>query len=93
MLQRKTEGRRGSGCCESWPKRSRQLTAERPLLLLWLEDLHWSDVSTLDLLACVARRRESARLLILGTYRPVEVLAQRPSAQRDQARVAGTWAV
>jgi predicted ATPase/type II secretory pathway predicted ATPase ExeA len=49
------------------------ITAERPLVL-WLEDLHWSDVSTLELLALLARRREPARLLILGTYRPVDVI-------------------
>jgi predicted ATPase len=30
------------------------ITAERPLVL-WLEDLHWSDVSTLELLAWLAR--------------------------------------
>ena len=49
------------------------LTAERPLVLV-LEDLHWSDVSTLDLLAAAARRQERARLLVIGTYRPAEVL-------------------
>src|SRR5262245_20770337 len=49
------------------------LTTEQPLVL-WLEDLHWSDVSTLDWLTFVARRREPARLLIMGTYRPVEVI-------------------
>jgi predicted ATPase len=42
---------------------------------LFIEDLHWSDPSTLDLIATVARRSESARLMILGTYRPVEMLA------------------
>ncbi len=50
-----------------------QLTAERPLLLV-LEDLHWSDASTLAWLAYVARRRETARLLVLATYRPVEAI-------------------
>jgi predicted ATPase len=45
------------------------LTVTRPLLLV-LEDLHWSDPSTLDLLAALARRRGPARLLLLGTYRP-----------------------
>jgi predicted ATPase len=39
-------------------------TAERPLILV-LEDLHWSDVSTCDWLAYVARRRDPARLLVL----------------------------
>jgi predicted ATPase len=50
------------------------LAAELPLVLL-LENLHWSDTSTLDLIAAIARRTEPARLLILGTYRPVEMLA------------------
>lgn len=50
------------------------LTAIRPLVLQ-LEDLHWSDVSTLELFSVLARRREAARLLVLGTYRPVEMLA------------------
>jgi predicted ATPase len=48
------------------------LTAEQPLVLV-LEDLHWSDVSTLDFIASIARRQEPARLLLLGTYRPAEV--------------------
>ncbi len=50
-----------------------QLTVDRPLLLV-LEDLHWSDASTLAWLSYVARRREAARLLVLGTYRPVEAI-------------------
>ena len=50
------------------------LTAERPLLLT-LEDLHWCDESTLEWLGYVARRRDAARLFVLGTHRPVETLA------------------
>ncbi|PWT82119.1 MAG: hypothetical protein C5B58_08780 [Acidobacteria bacterium] len=49
------------------------LAAETPLVLL-IEDLHWSDFSTLELISAVARRSEPARLLILGTCRPVEML-------------------
>ena len=49
------------------------LTAERPLVLI-IEDLHWSDVSTLDLLTAFARRPEPARLLVLGTYRRVDAI-------------------
>jgi predicted ATPase len=48
------------------------LTVESPLLLI-LEDLHWSDSATIDLLAMLARRREASRLLVLGTYRPADV--------------------
>jgi predicted ATPase len=51
------------------------LTAIRPLVLV-VEDLHWSDPSTLAFLTYVARRRDWARLLVLGTYRPVEILRQ-----------------
>lgn len=43
-----------------------------PLALL-LEDLHWSDPSTVATLSLLAGRRHAARLLILGTYRSVEV--------------------
>src|SRR5262249_44525385 len=45
-------------------------------LVLWLEDLHWSDASTLELLSLLARRCEPARLLVIGTYRPVDVIVQ-----------------
>jgi DNA-binding winged helix-turn-helix (wHTH) protein len=48
------------------------LTGETPLVLV-LEDLHWSDSATVDLLAMLARRRDAARLLILATYRPADV--------------------
>lgn len=49
-----------------------EMTASRPLILVF-EDLHWSDYSTLDLIATLARRQEPARLLLLGTYRPADV--------------------
>ncbi len=45
--------------------------ADQPLVLV-LEDLHWSDRATLEWLAYVARRRDAAHLLVLGTYRPNE---------------------
>jgi DNA-binding winged helix-turn-helix (wHTH) protein len=49
------------------------ICAVRPLLLR-LEDLHWSDFSTLDWLGFVARRPESARLLVVASIRSVESL-------------------
>jgi class 3 adenylate cyclase len=75
MLQRKTQGATRERMLRELAEAVEQLAAERPVVL-WLEDLHWSDTSTLDWLAFVARRRESARLLIIGTYRPVDVLVQ-----------------
>lgn len=43
-------------------------------LVLVVEDLHWSDYATLDVLSALAHRSEPARLLVIGTYRPAEVL-------------------
>jgi DNA-binding winged helix-turn-helix (wHTH) protein/tetratricopeptide (TPR) repeat protein len=48
------------------------LTAHAPMVIV-LEDLHWSDPSTFDLLAALAQRRGAARVLVIGTFRPVEV--------------------
>ena len=60
-------------CCARWPTPIEAMTAEAPLILV-LEDLHWSDYSTLDLIAYLARRRDPARLMVIGTYRPVDVI-------------------
>jgi DNA-binding winged helix-turn-helix (wHTH) protein len=49
------------------------LTAHEPLILI-LEDLHWADHSTLDLISAIARGRSPARLMLLGTFRTVEVI-------------------
>jgi DNA-binding winged helix-turn-helix (wHTH) protein/tetratricopeptide (TPR) repeat protein len=49
------------------------ITVEQPLVLV-LEDLQWSDYATLDLVSWLAHRQESARLLVIGTYRPVELI-------------------
>src|SRR5262249_43263092 len=43
-------------------------------LILCMEDLHWVDPSTLDFISALARRRGAAKLLLLGTYRPAEVI-------------------
>jgi predicted ATPase len=51
------------------------LTKTLPLVLV-LEDLHWSDVATVNLLTYLAQRREAARFLLLGTYRPADVVVR-----------------
>src|SRR5271166_4200721 len=45
----------------------------RPLLL-FLEDVHWSDSSTIDLLAYIATRFETLPMLIVVTYRAGEMV-------------------
>jgi len=49
------------------------LTKDLPLVLI-LEDLHWSDYSTLDLISYVARQRQAAQLMLIGTYRTEELI-------------------
>jgi DNA-binding winged helix-turn-helix (wHTH) protein/predicted ATPase len=51
------------------------LAADRPLVLV-LEDLHWSDPSTLDFILRLAQRLEPAQLVVLGTYRPADAHAR-----------------
>jgi predicted ATPase len=46
-------------------------------LLLKLEDIHWSDTSTLDWLVHMARRPEAARLMVLATFRAADPAATR----------------
>jgi DNA-binding winged helix-turn-helix (wHTH) protein/tetratricopeptide (TPR) repeat protein len=52
----------------------------RPLVLL-LDDLHWADKPSLLLLQFLAREIRDARVLLVGTYRDVELRRQHPLAQ------------
>src|SRR5262249_21945193 len=52
------------------------LAADQPLVLI-LEDLHWSDYSTLDLISYLARQRQPAQLMLIGTYRTAELILSR----------------
>ena len=51
------------------------LSASSPLLLI-IEDVHWSDSTSLDFLHMLARRTVSQPLLLLVTYRPDEMRAE-----------------
>lgn len=46
--------------------------AERPVVL-FIDDLHWADRATVALLVHIARRIPEHPVLILGSYRPVDV--------------------
>lgn len=43
-------------------------------VVLFLDDVHWSDYATVDLLAHVGRQCQAERLLVIVTYRPTEML-------------------
>ncbi|WP_162605653.1 helix-turn-helix transcriptional regulator [Jiangella ureilytica] len=53
------------------------VAADRPLVLV-LEDLHWADRSTRQLLGFAVRALGTARVLIVGTYRSDEVTRDHP---------------
>jgi DNA-binding CsgD family transcriptional regulator len=54
-----------------------ELARITPVVLL-LEDLHWSDQASLDLLRSVARRIPSLRLLLVTTFRDNELTTYQP---------------
>jgi DNA-binding winged helix-turn-helix (wHTH) protein len=57
-----------------------QLARRTPLVLV-LEDLHWSDAASVQLVDALARRRFTAAVLLLGTFRATELaLAEHPLA-------------
>ena len=64
------------------------LTTGKPMVLV-LEDLHWADYSTVDLIARLAHRHEPARLLVMGTYRPSDASFREHPAPHDDSGVAG----
>ena len=45
------------------------VATHHPLILI-LEDLHWADHASLDVISALAQRRYRAKLLLLATYRP-----------------------
>jgi DNA-binding winged helix-turn-helix (wHTH) protein/tetratricopeptide (TPR) repeat protein len=54
------------------------MTPQRPLVLV-IEDLHWSDHATVQLLGYLARRRSPARWMVVATLRPTDAaLADHP---------------
>ena len=48
------------------------IASDIPLLLVF-EDLHRADHSTVDLISALARRRCSAKLMVIGTYLPADL--------------------
>jgi predicted ATPase len=58
-----------------------EISRVRPLVL-FLDDLHWADASTVDLINYVAARFDTMRVLVIGTYRPEDLqLSRHPFLQ------------
>jgi len=80
-LQRKTAGATRERMLREIAEAIEVLTEEKGLVLV-CEDLQCSDHTTLDFIAYLARRRAGARLLVIGTYRPAEVVVGEHSLRR-----------
>ncbi len=64
--------------------------ATTPVLLV-LEDVHWADVSTLDLLVYLAHHIEERRVVLLATYRPDDAgTVERMRRLADRVQRSGT---
>jgi DNA-binding SARP family transcriptional activator/Tfp pilus assembly protein PilF len=57
-----------------------RIAGDRPLLLL-LDDLHWADEGTLQLLHFLFRQRRRDPVLIIAAYRPEEIGSETPLAR------------
>ena len=64
----------------------RRGTQKSPVVYL-LDDLHWADESTLQLLQHLAPHLATMRVLIVGTYRDVELDVKRPFAKTLESLV------
>jgi DNA-binding winged helix-turn-helix (wHTH) protein len=66
-----------------------EVLATETTVILFLEDLQWSDAATLELLAYLAQRREPARLLVIGTYRSAETVTSEHSLRQVVQELMG----
>ncbi len=55
--------------------------SQRQPMMLVLDDLHWADQPSLQLLQFIAKELDGSRLLLVGTYRDLEHSRQHPLAE------------
>jgi tetratricopeptide (TPR) repeat protein/predicted Ser/Thr protein kinase len=72
QLQRETIGASKERMLRELGDALEALASASPVVVL-LEDLHWADPSSIDILRHICQRVGRLRLLVVGTYRPAEV--------------------
>lgn len=84
-IQRLTPARRKERTFEAILNQLDVLVATRPVVMI-LEDMHWADASTLEMLERVVERAPGLRLLAIVTTRPGQLPAwvERPSIHRHR---------
>jgi predicted ATPase len=68
---------RGERPAGSFAALTEELAAVKPTVVA-LEDLHWADEATLDVVTMLGRRAESVPALVVATYRDDELAADHP---------------
>jgi len=58
-----------------------EMSSSRPVVV-FLDDLHWADVSTIDLLSFLAGKFDGSKVLVVVTYRPSDMLISKHSFLR-----------
>lgn len=74
-LQREAAGATQDRMLREFGELVDRIPMEWPVLLV-LEDLHWSDHATVQLLGYLAHRRGPAPFMVLGTFRPTELILE-----------------
>src|SRR5262249_47386627 len=72
-LQREIQGATRERMVRELCEALEEISQTVPLVLI-LEDLHWVDRATVDVISAIARRREPAKLLLVGTFRPADLI-------------------
>jgi energy-coupling factor transporter ATP-binding protein EcfA2 len=72
-LQQRTAGATQERMLRELCEALEHLSVERPVVLA-IEDLQWSDLSTINIVSMLGSRRSPARLLVIGTARRADLL-------------------
>jgi len=75
---------------EQYVRLLRALASDRTLVVV-IDDLQWSDSSSLELLFRLGRRLEDSRILVIGTYRPEEVALGRSGERHPLDKVVSEF--
>jgi predicted ATPase len=75
---------------EQYTKVLKALAVKKPLVLV-LDDLQWADSASISLLFHLGRRMAGSRILVLGAYRPEEVMLGRGSERHPLDKVVAEF--
>jgi tRNA A-37 threonylcarbamoyl transferase component Bud32 len=86
QLQREATGANKDRMLRELGEALAALTAETPLLLV-LEDVHWADAASVDMMRHLAERARHQRLMMVGTARPEDIERGNPALKHCYAEM------